>query len=176
VSDDRDLDRYLTEDELLDESGLDPSLAMPSPRVYRGSLIALLLGSIFAVWLLVLPPVGADQDGPPASISGIVSSPTATATAGATSEATAAAKPDGSATATPVATETVTATTVPTAEPTPSEVTYTVVSGDTMLAIAEQFLPTDRELNEFATAIASANGIADITSIQVGQVLVIPDQ
>lgn len=178
MSDDRGHDRELDEDELLDESELDPSLAMPSPRVYRGSLIALLLGSIFAVWLLVLPPVGADQDSPPDSLSGIIATPETTATAepttGATAEPTAAASstPAGTATAEP----SVTATAEPTAEATPTVVTYTVVSGDTMLAIAEQFLPPGRVLSEFANEIAAVNGIGDITAIQVGQVLEIPGQ
>jgi hypothetical protein len=45
-----------------------------------------------------------------------------------------------------------------------------------MLAIAEQFLPEGREVSEFANEIAAVNGIADITQIQVGQVLVIPGQ
>jgi LysM repeat protein len=178
VSDDRGLDRELTEDELLDESELDPSLAMPSPRVYRGSLIALLLGSIFAVWLLVLPPAGADQDSPPASIGNIVptAQPTETAVAAATEDPATTATPQ--ATATPVATTPPdsTATAAPTAEPTATAVTYTIVAGDTMLAIAEQFLPPGRELNEFASDIATANGIGDITQIQVGQVLEIPGQ
>jgi len=178
VSDDRGHDRELTEDELFDESELDPSLAMPSPRVFRGSLIALLLGSIFAVWLLVLPPVGADQDSPPASIGGIVSTTTATATPTpeGTVDTSGTSTPAPSSTVSPSATAASTATSEPTAEATPNVVTYTVVSGDTMLAIAEQFLPADRELNEFATAIAAANGISDITQIQVGQVLEIPGQ
>ncbi len=178
MSDDRGLDRELTEDELLDESELDPSLAMPSPRVYRGSLIALLLGSIFAVWLLVLPPAGADQDSPPASIGGIVSTPQPTATP----EPTVAGEPTATATAAPTSTPVATSTpdpagtAEPTAEPTATAVTYTIVAGDTMLAIAEQFLPPGRELNEFANEIAAANGIGDITQIQVGQVLEIPGQ
>ena len=78
------------------------------------------------------------------------------------------------ATATPASTATATAE--PTAEPTATAVTYTVVGGDTMLAIAEQFLPPGRELNQFANEIAAANGIGDITQIQVGQVLEIPGQ
>ena len=178
MSDDRGLDRELTEDELLDESELDPALAMPSPRVYRGSLIALLLGSIFAVWLLVLPPAGADQDSPPASIDGIVPTAEPTETPEPTATEGPAATATAQGTASPVATTPPdsTATAEPTAEPTATAVTYTVVAGDTMLAIAEQFLPPDRELNQFANEIAAANGIGDITQIQVGQVLEIPGQ
>jgi LysM repeat protein len=176
VTDERSTDSGIEDGELLDPSELDPALAMPSPRVYRGSLIALLLGSVFAVWLLVLPPVGADRDQPPASIEGIVSGPAPTTTA--TPEATSITTP----TPTPTSTPTPTATAAPTAEATataaPSETTttYTVRSGDTMFAIAELYLPAGKELNQFADEIAAANGIADMTQIQVGQVLDIPGQ
>ena len=175
MSDDRGLDRDPNEDELLDESELDPALALPSPRVYRGSLIALLLGSIFAVWLLVLPPVGADQDSPPASIEDIVSTPQPTVTSVPTVAPTATPAPTSVAPATPAPSPTVEATA--TGEPTAaSAVTYTIVPGDTMLAIADLFLPAGRDINVFADEIAAANGIADITQIQVGQVLEIPGQ
>jgi nucleoid-associated protein YgaU len=180
VSDDRGRPADINGDEPLDESELDPSLAMPSPRVYRGSLIALLLGSVFAVWLLVFPPVGADRDSPPASIDRIAAgaTPQPTATSEPTAEPTVAATatPSSVVTATPRATPEVTATGEPTAVPEPEAVTYAVVPGDSMLGIAERFLPPGRETSEFANAIAQANGIFDITQIQVGQVLEIPDQ
>ena len=176
MSDDSGRNPDSDEDELLDESELDPSLAMPSPRIYRGSLIALLLGSIFAVWLLILPPAGADQDSPPASIGGIVTAPSPTATAEPTTAAAASPTTAPLETPSPTATAEATAPAEPTAAPTPQDVTYTVVPGDTMLAIAEQFLPPGGELNAFANEIAEANGIGDITNIQVGQVLVIPSQ
>jgi len=179
VTNDRGLDSGTEDEELLDPSELDPALAMPSPRVYRGSLVALLIGSIFAVWLLVLPPAGADRDQPPDSISGIVSGPSPTATATATETTTATAT--ATATSTAVATSSPTATPTPTqtATPAPTEepgTTYTVQPGDTMFAIAEAFLPAGAELNEFAARIAEANGITDPTQIQVGQVLEIPGQ
>jgi len=173
VTDEQSVDSGIEDDELLDPSELDPALAMPSPRVYRGSLIALLLGSVFAVWLLVLPPVGADRDQPPASIEGIVSGPDPTATT--TPVPTTTATP----TATPTSTPTPTATAAPeaTATEVPADITtYTVRSGDTMFAIAELFLPAGKELNQFADEIAAANGIDDITQIQAGPVLDIPGQ
>ena len=177
MTEERSTESGIDDGELLDPSELDPALAMPSPRVYRGSLIALLLGSIFAVWLLVLPPVGADRDQPPASIGGIISGPAPTQTAVATPSATATV------TATAVATSTADPTVAasPTAAPTATEVaaettTYTVQPGDTMFAIADLFLPAGRELNEFADEISAVNGIFDPTPIQVGQVLDIPGQ
>lgn len=178
MSDERGLEHDQDDGEPLDESELDPFLAMPSPRVYRGSLIALVLGSIFAVWLLVLPPVGADQDRPPTSIAGVAPTPEPTVTPGSTVEPTATAAAGTSVTPTPAPTVASTPVATATATPTPAAtaVTYTVVPGDTMLAIAEQFLPVGSELNAFANEIAAANGIGDITQIQVGQVLEIPGQ
>ncbi len=153
---------------------MDPALALPSYRVYRGSLLALLVGSIIAVWLLVLPPASADQDGPPDSIAGFVNSPTATATA--TAEGTQAAEetPAGTETATPEATETPSPTPSETAEP--EETTYIVQAGDTLFLIAEQFAPPGVDPADFASSIATANGITDPSSLQVGQELTIPAQ
>ena len=123
MSDDRGLPPDLNGDDPFDESELYPSLAMPSPRIYRGSLIALLIGSIFAVWLLVFPPVVADRDSPPASIDGIVAGATPQPTA--TSEPT--AEPTMAATATPASTVATTPEATATVEPEPELVIYTVV-------------------------------------------------
>jgi len=152
---------------------MDPVLAVPSYRVFRGSLVALLVGSVIAVWLLVLPPSVGDRDQPPSSLSGIV--PTATAprqtgtpgasatpagggTAASTASATAAAgSPSPSATPTPS----------PTPSPTPTATTYTVKSGDTLIGIADQFGTT-------TDAIQRANNIDSPSGLQIGQVLTIP--
>lgn len=56
--------------------------------------------------------------------------------------------------------------TSPTTAPTPTG-TYTVVSGDTLWAIAEQFSTT-------VDALVAANNLADPSAIQIGQVLTIP--
>jgi LysM repeat protein len=73
---------------------------------------------------------------------------------------------------TPTATESVagesaTPTTGATAEATPSANTYTVVAGDTLWGIAQQFGTT-------VEAIAAANNITNTNSIEIGQVLTIP--
>jgi LysM repeat protein len=71
-------------------------------------------------------------------------------------------------TLTPPPTETVAVETpVAPTETVPAETTYTVVSGDTLGVIAQRF-------NTTVAALAEANGIADPDSIEVGQVLVIP--
>lgn len=152
----------------------DPSLALPSYQIYRGSILALLIGSVFAVWLLVLPPAGADRDAPPSPLAGfqpptptptVEVTPTMTPTATATpTAATSTATATGTPTATPTATET----------PEPTFETYLVEEGDSLFLIAERFLPTGRELGEFADEIAEINGIDDPTQIFIGQELQIP--
>ncbi|MDP2327575.1 MAG: LysM peptidoglycan-binding domain-containing protein [Dehalococcoidia bacterium] len=154
------------------ERCMDPALALPSYRVYRGSIGALLIGSIVAVWLLVLPPAGADQDGPPAALAGVVQTATVTATPEATAGASATVTPGE--TGTPTATSTPSAT--PTSTPTPESdtVTYIVQSGDTLFSIAAQYETDGPAIDALAAAIAQANGITNPQSIQVGQELEIP--
>ena len=194
MTEDQGVDHNVNEDESLDESELDPALVIPSPRIYRGSLIALLIGSIFAIWLLVFPPDGTDQDNPPNSISAIVStpqptpiaapspvpSPTPAATSTVPETPVPTTSPTPSPTITPSHTPTVTAapaaTAAPTATTVPSTLTYTVVLGDTMFWIAERFLPDGEDLNTFIDEIAKFNGIVDVMQIQAGQTLEIPRQ
>ena len=159
---------------------------MPSSRVYRGSLVALLVASVFAVWLLVSPPAAVDRDQPPASIGQILGIPTATPVAVPTVEPTASPTPVppraatvGVATAVPVATEaateTATALATTTAAPTSTTV-YTVESGDSLSGIAAAYLPEGRDLLEFEDEIAELNEIEDKAQIFVGQELEIPGQ
>ncbi|MSQ31240.1 MAG: LysM domain-containing protein [Dehalococcoidia bacterium] len=160
----------------------DPVLAVPSYRVFRGSLLALLVGSLVAVWLLVLPPAGADQDRPPTALAGIV--PTAGATprpsstpspaSTAAASATGTPRPTGTPTATPTPTATATArpaaTSTPAAAtpaPPPAVTTYTVRPGDNLTGIAAQF-------NTTVDALQRANNISDPSQIQAGDRLTIP--
>ncbi len=152
---------------------MDPALALPSYRVYRGSLLALLVGSIVAVWLLVLPPASADQDGPPDSIAGLVNTRTATPESTPTAEPT---EVGGTPAATPTTEATETPSPTPTETAEPEQQTYIVQSGDTMFLIAEQFAPAGVAAADFADRIAQANGITDLSSLQVGQELLIPNE
>lgn len=151
---------------------MDPVLAVPSYRVFRGSLVALLVGSIVAVWLLVLPPTTGDRDQTPSALSGVVptaaapkatgtGTPAAAATGTPTSTGGAATPPSG----TPAANRTPTPS--PTPSPTPTATTYTVQSGDTLTGIADRF-------NTTPEAIQNANNISSPTGLQIGQVLTIP--
>ena len=150
---------------------MDPVLAIPSYRVFRGSLVALLVGSIVAVWLLVLPPSASDKDQPPSSIAGIVQTATARPSGTTAPSASPAASATGTArpgSPTPTGgTPAATSTPTPTATATPAAGTYTVKQGDTLTGIADQTGSTPE-------AIQRANNITNPTSLQVGQVLTIP--
>ena len=160
---------------------MDPERALPSYWVYRGSLLALIAGSVVAVWLLVFSPQGSDPGGrPPASIAGVLgrdapsstSTPTPASQAGALPRATAEAGPAVSAvpTATPTATPTA-------ATPTPeAELEYTVQEGDTLSAIIDLYLAPGGDREEFLERIVERNGITDVSNIQIGQVITIPAQ
>jgi len=147
----------------------DPVLAVPSYRVFRGSLMALLIGSLVAVWLLVLPPAGADQDRPPGALAGIVPTGTGTPRATATSSPTPTTTPAAVASVTGAPAPSPTSTPSPTATPTPTPTptTYTVRAGDTLTDIANQYGVT-------VDALQRTNNISDPTQIQVGDRLTIP--
>lgn len=171
---------------------MDPGLALPSYRVYRGSLAALLIGSVFAIWLLVLPQAGADRDSPPSSLAGVLptraagaATPGSTATPSPTATtAPATATPAGTPVPTtepPAATATATATPTPTPTPTPTvsptePVAYTVQPGDTLYGIAARFLPAGRDLDQFTKEIQTLNQITDPGSLGIGSVIQIPRQ
>lgn len=160
---------------------MDPASAVPSYQVFRGSLAALLIGSIVAVWLLVLPPARADQDGPPSSIANLVQTgtprPSATPTVpGGEGTPAPSPSPTASGTPTPTPTSTATPTAAPTAAPTATAIptTYTVQAGDSLLSIAQRFTPAGGNVQTIADSIEAANGITDPRSIQIGQRLNIP--
>ena len=144
---------------------LSPASSLPSFNLYRGSLLALLVGTAVAIWLLVRPP-GGDGD---ALV--IISEVTPTSIVTAVLDTPI---PDGQ---TPQATRTpgalVPSTPTPTATPEVQE--YVVESGDTLLGIAELFAPAGVEPLDFAQQIADLNGFAAISDpIVTGQVLTIP--
>jgi len=149
----------------------DPALALPSYRVYRGSLAALFIGSIVAVWLLILPPAAADQDGPPDTIASLVNTRTPTPEPTPV-EAPEPTPPPAVEPEEPQEPEEPTPT--PTPEPTPEQQTYVVQAGDTLLGIADRFAPSGVDSGTFANRIQEANGITDASQLQIGQELVIP--
>ncbi|MBM4416222.1 MAG: LysM peptidoglycan-binding domain-containing protein [Chloroflexi bacterium] len=138
------------------ERCMDPALALPSYRVYRGSLVALLVGSVFAVWLL-LRPVGGDADAPPAALAAVVPSATAAARA--------------SATPTAMATLEVAATALPTSTAVPRA--YTVKPGDTLYGIADR-LRGSVPLQEYMQRLLQANNLTESSIINAGSTLRVP--
>jgi len=134
---------------------LNPVNAAPSGAFFRASLLALLLGSVLALWLLVRPP------GLPGESTEVVipeASPQATSTP-TPSPATATPTPEATAAPTP--------TPEPTAEPTPATIEYTVVDGDTWFGIAGAY-------GVDAEALATYNGYTLEDLLPVGEVLTIP--
>ncbi len=149
---------------------MDPALALPSYRVYRGSLLALLAGTVFAVWLLVRPPQTTDADGPvPAPLAGVIPPATATPAPDET-VAVVTATP----TPTPTPTATPEATAAPAEEPRLRE--HTISEGDTLFSIALLYLPRGKDLLTFVEEIAALNELADANSILLGQVIRIPSE
>src|SRR3990172_8605962 len=137
---------------------LNPVNAAPSGAFFRASLLALLLGSVLALWLLARPP------GLPSDSSGFVIPEPSPQPVTPTPAASATAEPTPTATATPTAVPTPTA--APTEEP-PAPIEYTVVDGDTWYGIAEAF-------GVDAASLAAANGLTLDDFLQPGQLLTIP--
>jgi len=143
---------------------LNPVNAAPSGAVFRASLLALLLGSVLALWLLVRPPgLPGDSAGivipqaSPQPVTPLAVSPTPnTPVAGATAEPT----PTPAPTAVPKPTAT------PTVAP-PAPIEYTVVDGDTWYGIAGAY-------GVDAESIAAYNGLTLDHLLQPGEVLTIP--
>jgi hypothetical protein len=137
---------------------LKPASALPSYTLYRGSLLALLVGTAFALWLLVRPPGGSEESSP-AGIMPRPENPAATATIGAVTST-----PGPLTTATPAAT------------PTPAVREYVVQEGDTLIDIAESLKPPDANLMDFVEQIARLNNLGDPNGavLRPGQTLIIP--
>jgi len=157
----------------------DPASAIPSGTVFRGSLLALLVASVLALWLLIQPPglpggeAGEEAVLPlPTITPAALTSPTATPTATPTPTASPTVSPTPEATASPTASPTPEATPTPTPTPTPEPppfIEYEVQSGDTLSSIAQTFGTTIDE-------IVRLNGLAsqDVI-ISVGQKLLVPN-
>jgi LysM repeat protein len=133
---------------------LKPASALPSFSLYRGSLLALLIGTALAVWLIVRPPGESNESSPGVALPGALlgqESPTPV--------------PSPMPTGAPAA---------PGATATPAEVQqYTVQAGDTLYGIAEANLPPGEDLADFMARIAELNdlGNPDEAVLRPGQVL-----
>jgi len=155
----------------------DPSSAIPSGTLFRGSLLALLVASVLALWLLIRPPglpeeeSGAQTGQPqvtrtPVALATTVPPPSPTHAPTGTPEGTPAGTPGIS--PTPGGTPAATPTPGPSPTPQPSQFTeYTVQQGDTLSSIAQRFGTTADEL-------ARINGLTNPNTLDIGQKLKIP--
>jgi nucleoid-associated protein YgaU len=171
---------------------------VPSFTLYRGSLLALLIGTAIAAWL-ILQPSNSDSN---TALKPIVLTPTAVARTGAgtppaaqtlvpiqtlapgTTPAVIATTPGVAATppaattppaGTPAAGTTPTANaTVRPATPAANTGTYTVVSGDTLSTICGQVKPASMSTPDCVDRIVALNSLRSANDISIGQVLTVP--
>ncbi|HLA19058.1 MAG TPA: LysM domain-containing protein [Dehalococcoidia bacterium] len=139
---------------------LNPVNAAPSGAVFRASLLAMLLGSVLALWLLIRPP---GLPGDSAEIAIPQASPQPITPAAVSPTPT---PPVASATTEPTPVPTAVPTPTPTEAP-PAPIEYTVVDGDTWSGIAEAY-------GIDAESLAAYNGLTLDDFLQPGQVLTIP--
>ena len=140
---------------------LSPASSLPSFNLYRGSLLALLIGTAVAIWLIVRPP-GSGNGGEV-----IISQVTPTAIVSQSTRTPTAASPTVATPGTPT-------TETPQPTETPGPRTYEVLDGDTLIGIAEQFAPPGVDPFAYAQQIASANGIGVDQLISPGETLILP--
>jgi LysM repeat protein len=180
---------------------LNPGSGVPSFTLYRGSLLALLIGTAVAVWLIVQPsgsessanqalrpqvitptavvraqpPQGAAAGAPSAQPTLQAGAPATTPgapPAGATPGATGTPRPAG----TPAAGNTPAPGTTPGATPAAGGSTgsYTVVSGDTLSSICNQVKPASMSVTECVDRVMTLNKLSSANEISVGQQLTVP--
>jgi hypothetical protein len=156
---------------------LEPASGLPSVTLYRGSLLALLIGTFLAVWLILQPP----GDAVDTAAAPIIVTPTQPAVVQTTPPPTlsiTATTPSGTPPAgeTPAGTPNVTGT-APAGQETPSApgtTQYTVQDGDTLFAICSNLSSMDP--TECVTRALELNSISDPGGIVVGDTLIIPLQ
>ncbi|MPZ49215.1 MAG: LysM peptidoglycan-binding domain-containing protein [Dehalococcoidia bacterium] len=156
--------------EELCDACLEPASGVPSFSLYRGSLLALLIGTALAVWLLVQPTTS-EGDG----LRPVILTPTSTTARTDTTPGPQQTPGPGAAT-TPGAQTTPGApvATTPPAGTTPAAGgnTYTVAAGDTLSAICAARRP-NLPSTDCVEQVQTLNGITS-SDISVGQVLRLP--
>lgn len=144
---------------------LNPASSLPSFNLYRGSLLALLVGTAVALWLIVRPPGGGDPG--EVVIANVTTTPIVTEVADT---------PTPALTATPATPPAETPEATPTEEPAPEPREYVVLEGDTLSSIAEATAPPGVDPFVYQQDIVNATpGLASIDDpIQPGDTLILP--
>lgn len=161
---------------------LEPASGLPSFTLYRGSLIALLIATALAIFLILQPP-GNDTN---AAFGPTLVTPQPTATTAQVGVTT----PPPNGTQQPQGTQPVQGTR-PAGTPAPGATatrpagtatpgagggsgTYTVVSGDTLTGICEKVKPASMSNPDCVSQIMSLNGLSANSIISPGDVLRVP--
>jgi hypothetical protein len=159
---------------------LQPASALPSFNLYRGALLAMLVGTALAVFLILRPP-GESGDAAPVVVNNARATPTPSVATDATVPAETPISTQTAGTPPQDATPPVTATSASasaTPEITPTQSPfgeYTVQEGDTLYDIAAARIAPGDNLDAFARAIAALNGIDfDNPSLPVGKTILLP--
>ncbi len=176
---------------------LHPASGMPSFSLYRGSLLALLIGTALAVWLLVqpnstegnnalrpvviTPTIAAVRGLSTPGVPGSNPPPGGTqAPAGNTTPGVVATRPAGTAVAgTPAAGTTPGAATTPGANTTPSAGgtgDVVVASGDTLSDICSRVKPASMSVPDCVDQVVKLNNLSSPGSISVGDKLKVPQR
>jgi LysM repeat protein len=162
-----------------------PASGVPSFNLYRGSLLALLIGTALAVWLIIQPAGGQSEATPrprevtPTSITGAgrltTPAPGQTVSPGTPAATQAAGMPQSGATGTPAsgATPAPTATAIGTPATGSGATEYTVASGDTLSGICGRLRPNLNNV-ECVEQIVRLNNLSSADAISPGQRLRLP--
>ncbi|HEX5939134.1 MAG TPA: LysM peptidoglycan-binding domain-containing protein [Dehalococcoidia bacterium] len=151
---------------------LNPASAVPSPTIYRGSLLALVAGTAIVIWLLLAPPalpgdaVTVSEPETESEVSAPVESDDDSAEEAEPTVPPAEATTDPGASPTADATESAGISCPEGTTASGEQCIYTVVAGDTLSTIAVRFGVTEAAINE-------ANGLSG-EPLQIGQALIIP--
>ena len=171
--------------EELCDACLEPASGVPSFTLYRGSLLALLVGTALAVWLLVQPGTSDGEVSRPQVVTptAVVAAgggtttaqtPQANTTPAANTSPTsgAATQPAGTTATRPATTATPASGTTPGAG---GSTNYTVVAGDTLGAICEKVRPASMTNADCIAQIVSLNALSSVNAtISIGQTLRVP--
>ncbi len=156
--------------EELCDACLQPASGVPSFTLYRGSLLALLVGTALAVWLLIQPG-GGDGEG---AFRPLVVTPSGAGAANVTPEPGSTLVGPGVVATTTEPAETATPAEAGGTSQTGDTMIHTVVSGDVLSAVCEELKPASMSVSECLDQVVLLNGLSSPDDISIGEDLLIP--